>query len=293
MAAGGEGIPRRPRLPREGRPRASFRQIFTGIPRKRPRPAPVVVAPPPKRVIPQAPLPRVAVPIEAGRLKKMTPKPGDQRGFVHKRLIRGAIGLATGGPGAAVGGFLAPTTPEPPPVRRPAPRTTTARPSAFSAAEKESGRRHKFASFGPSTPKCFWPMELDPVTNRCVRPFAGSRPGPDPTMFTGVGDAVMGQYGAGLEPGSRIIDRAVCLRGMVLGDDGICYNRSQISNRERMWPKGRRPLLTGGDMRAISTAARAGKRLEGATKRLQKIGLMKKPPPRRKVVSGPTEHHHH
>jgi len=99
----------------------------------------------------------------------------------------------------------------------------------------------------------------------------------------------MGRYGAGLVPGTHVINRAVCLRGMVLGNDGLCYNKSQISNKEREWPRGRRPLLTGGDMRAISTAARAGRRLEGATKRLQKIGLMKKPAPRRSSVSARQE----
>jgi len=91
-----------------------------------------------------------------------------------------------------------------------------------------------------------------------------------------VGEAVMGRYGAGLRPGSMVIDRAVCLKGMQLGNDGICYNKSQISNKQRQWPAGRKPLLSGGDMRAISIAARAGRRLEGATKRLQKLGMIKK-----------------
>jgi len=78
-----------------------------------------------------------------------------------------------------------------------------------------------------------------------------------------------------------VIDRAVCLKGMQLGNDGICYNKSQISNKQRQWPAGRKPLLSGGDMRAISIAARAGRRLEGATKRLQRLGMMKKPTARR------------
>ena len=104
----------------------------------------------------------------------------------------------------------------------------------------------------------------------------------------------MGIYGAGEVPGNMVINRAICRPGMVVADDGICYNKSQIRNSQRQWPRGRRPLLTGGDMRAISTAARAGARLERTTKRLQKIGLMKKPPPRRKLItSGPTDHHHH
>jgi len=104
----------------------------------------------------------------------------------------------------------------------------------------------------------------------------------------------MGRYGAALVPGVHVINRSVCLPGMQLGKDLLCYNKSQITNKQRRWPQGRRPLLTGGDMRAISTAARAASRLERTTKRLQKIGLMKKPPPRRKqITSGPTEHHHH
>ena len=87
-----------------------------------------------------------------------------------------------------------------------------------------------------------------------------------------------------------MIDRAVCPRGTQLGNDGLCYNKSQISNKQRMWPAGRKPLLTGGDMRAISTAARAGRRLDLTTKRLQKLGMMKKPSPRRqRTLVGHTE----
>jgi len=100
------------------------------------------------------------------------------------------------------------------------------------------------------------------------------------------GESILGQYGAGMVAGSQIVDRAVCLKGMQLGNDGVCYNKSQISNKQRMWPAGRKPLLTGGDMRAISTAARAGRRLELATKRLQKMGMMKKPTTRGRTLRG-------
>jgi len=96
-----------------------------------------------------------------------------------------------------------------------------------------------------------------------------------------VGPAVMGRYGAAYNPGSQIINRAVCLPGDIVANDGLCYPKGSITNRERAWPKGRRPLLTGGEMRAISIAARAGKRVEQASKRLQSIGLMKKPASRR------------
>jgi hypothetical protein len=77
---------------------------------------------------------------------------------------------------------------------------------------------------------------------------------------------------------------------MVLGNDGLCYNKRDIRNSDRMWPKGRAPLLTGGEMSAISKAARAAGKLERTTKRLQKIGLMKKPtrraPARRDLLPG-------
>ena len=235
--------------------------------------------------------------------------------FVHKRIIGGVKGFVTSGfspTGAAAGfltsggggsrdrGFRRPMRDVPP--RRPVSRSVVARPSVFSAAEKQLGRELKFASadvrsFKPVGGSCPPFMRPDPVTGEC-KFFIGDRPGRDTRpLETGpgvpVGDAVMGQFGAALEPGSRIIDRAVCLRGMVLAVDGLCYNRSQIRNNQRMWPKGRKPLLTGGEMRAISIAATAGRRMERASKRLQKIGLMKKPPPRRKITSGPTEHHHH
>lgn len=100
-------------------------------------------------------------------------------------------------------------------------------------------------------------------------------------VLTG-GEVVMGQYGAAMVPDVEMIKRASCLRGMVLGSDGYCYNTSQIRNKDRMWPKGRRPLLTGGDMAAISKAARAAGRLNKAKSRLETIGLLKKPTPTRR-----------
>ena len=79
---------------------------------------------------------------------------------------------------------------------------------------------------------------------------------------------------AGLVTGIGRIEGTLC---MVVANDGLCYNRSQISNKERMWPRGRRPLLTGGEMRAISIASRAAGRLTRTAVRLQDIGLIKKP----------------
>jgi len=210
---------------------------------------------------------------------------GTELCFVHKRLIKGAIGLITGGPGAAVGGFFSngggggggggPLPPCPP--------------------GKTAARHRRHGHGAPCQPVMLQNivgnggndlLNVDPLF---LSPAEAS---------VSVGQAVMGRYGAGMSPGNRVINRADCtqngrIRGMVLGNDGVCYNRREISNKERMWPRGRRPLLTGGDMRAISTAARAAGRLERTTKRLQKIGLMKKPAPRRQIKSGPAEHHHH
>ena len=239
--------------------------------------------------------------------------------FVHKRLLGAAKSFVTSGfnPLALAGGFLRPTAVAPP-VRRPLPAAVTARPSARGAAEKEMGRAAKFASDALPTRAltttkrptaavpvrtfgipCIPPFFLNEATGKCELDLV---PGPggggtgrrrDNGSGGGMGEAVMGRYGAAVVPGSRMIDRAVCARGMQLGDDGLCYNKGQISNRQRMWPAGRKPLLTGGEMRAITVAATAGRRLERATKRLQKIGLMKKPPPRRKVVTSGPDHHHH
>jgi len=213
-------------------------------------------------------------------------RPGDERAFIHKSKIgkfftSKAGGLAVG----LVSGLLTKGKSRPT-----LPAGQGARPSGFSAAEKEGGRLAKFGgagapAFAATAPGFAAPGFAGPT------PTGGRRLLPCPQGFRhdvrsgqcepgggqAVGEAVMGNYGAGLVPSSMIIDRQVCLRGMQLGNDGVCYNRSQIRNNQRMWPAGRKPLLTGGDMRAISTAARAGRRLEGATKRLQRLGMMKKP----------------
>jgi len=221
----------------------------------------------------------------------MNSPPNDVRGFVHKRIGRGLKGfLTTGSPVAGLSGFLSTPrarvgVPQPVPVRRPPPRTQVARPSLFSALQKERGRQVKVVQAAIPLPIAarsglcnIITEKRDPRTGQCVPRFIGTLPGiDDPIRRAEVGDAVMGRFGAALTPGSRIIDRAVCLRGMVLGSDDLCYNKRQIKNSDRMWPRGRRPLLTGGEMRAISIASRAAGRLTRTAVRLQEIGLIKKP----------------
>jgi len=206
-------------------------------------------------------------------------RPGDQRPFIHKRLLKvvskvtGFIPTPVSQVVSGIAGRFAGGGGGPVPSRALVPRTQTARVTQFSEANKRLGREAKFGLKGDDD--CVIPgMKRDPSTGKCAF-FFGERRGPNGGRE--VGEAVMGQYGAALEPGIMTIDRAVCLRGMQLGNDGLCYNKAQISNKQRMWPAGRKPLLSGGDMRAIQIATRAGKRLEGATKRLQRLGMMKKP----------------
>ena len=224
---------------------------------------------------------------------------GNEGGFVHKKLL--GFGAKLAGaiiPGAqaitegvgVVRGFLG----QPIATARPTvSRFTTARVTTSSIGQRELGARVKFGpeAMGPGTR--FAPTIPLPQHPRNGRPRGSEfcQPGfvwnaelgtcvavgsPVAARFAG-GQPVLGQHGAGMVAGSRIVDVATCNKGMVLGDDGVCYNKRQISNKERMWPAGRKPLLTGGQMNAISIAARAGGRLELATKRLQKMGMMKKP----------------
>ncbi len=200
-------------------------------------------------------------------------RPGDERGFVHRKIgkfLKGPLGdVALGLGGSLVSGLFGGKKP----ARTVIPREFVPRlpfsnaPAIDLKFRLPSGNGNGVSGGGRECPRG---MRPDFLTGECEA-AAGQE----------FGEAVMGRYGAGLIPGSMIVDRAVCPRGTQLGDDGVCYNKSQISNKQRMWPAGRRPLLTGGDMRAISIAARAGKRLEGATKRLQRMGMMKKPSSRR------------
>ena len=247
-------------------------------------------------------------------------RPGDERGFLHKKLL-GLVSKVSGFvplPGAQivsrVTGALAR-----PKARPTISRTLTARPSVEGFQGQEFGRQLKFGGDGEPAPfrafggrafasrtafapgiTCPPPARINPATGRCEAPTPGIRgrierflPGgrtgfaeaPDgrPAAFTGpVGDAVMGQFGAALVPGTMVVERSVCLPGMQLAKDGLCYNKGAITNSQRLWPRGRRPLLTGGDMRAIGVAARAGAKLDRTTKRLRSLGMMKALPSGRK-----------
>ncbi|HIA04392.1 MAG TPA: hypothetical protein EYN66_21285 [Myxococcales bacterium] len=69
-----------------------------------------------------------------------------------------------------------------------------------------------------------------------------------------IGQAVMGQYGPALVPTELASTISKCITGMVLGKDGLCYNKRDITNKERLWPRGTRPLLSGGDRKTLRKA---------------------------------------
>lgn len=226
-------------------------------------------------------------------------RPNDERGILHKTFFR-VVSKVAGVlpiPGASVISGIAGTLAGRDEQKQRALGVKFGNGAAFAETGRPNGgcgvgrafdafgRCQPIPGFGGggTRPPCDFPMVRD-AAGRCRTPTSGEFGG---EQF-GVGNAVMGRYGAALEPGSMIIDRAICLKGMQLGNDGLCYNKSAITNKQRMWPRGRRPLLTGGDMRAIGIAARAGSKLDRTTKRLRALGMMKALPKGR----GPAPHAH-
>ena len=212
----------------------------------------------------------------------------NERGFIHKKLLGIGKGLVGAIPGIGTAFSTA---------------TSLIQAITAKGQQKQVGLTAKFPELGssivgrPATivgPSAQFPVVALPAHPRgpclpgLIRNDAGQCVAPTSPLGarTLVGEATMGRYGAALIPGSQIVDRATCLPGMQLGNDGLCYNRGNITNKQRMWPAGRKPLLTGGQMNAISIAARAAKRLEVTTKRLQRMGMMKKPASRRALPRG-------
>lgn len=204
-------------------------------------------------------------------------------GFVHKRIFgaaRGAIGsLVTGGNPiiGATRGFVTSggmtASKKTLGVRQTQPSLPARVP--VSAASLVGKRKQLVGSAcGPG-------FRFDPVSGICV--FTGSPAGRGlPPLETvelarPIGDAVMGMHGVALEPGVRQTATLVCLPGMVLGTDDLCYNKAKFPNKQRKHPKGRKPLLTGGELNAISVATRAAGRVKTQVTRLQNLGLLDKP----------------
>ena len=222
-------------------------------------------------------------------------RPGDQRAFLHKKILRFASKVAgvaaqVGIPGA---GFVSGITgrlagrPTGPPLPAQVIPTTFASSKSFDAAVPGllpltiggGGKGDRGMGFaGPNGP-CP-PRTIRSPEGNCI--FPGSPRGAE--VFGG--NVIAGQYGAGYVAGSKLVDVAQCPRGTVLGKDGVCY--ANLSNKNRLYPRGRRPLLTGGDMRAISRAKTAGNRLANAKNDLIAIGMLKAAGPRKRRKKAPT-----
>jgi len=216
---------------------------------------------------------------------------GTELNFIHGRIKRAVGGFITGGPTGAVGGFIsgggggggggAQNLNLSDARRRAITRAMDAASSrgqgkearAFARELGLQGRLDDVVDFFVGS-GCQPPLVKD-VNGECVA--VGS-----PRDFQhGGGAAVMGRYGAAIAPMRRDVMTLDCLPGMVLGKDNLCYNRRDIRNTERKWPKGTRPLGTPGEMAALRKAASFGRRMETTIKRMQKIGVIKKPSSRR------------
>ncbi len=233
----------------------------------------------------------------------------DERGFVHKRIfggIKGAIGgLIGGGPlgivGGAARGFLgggaagpqatsiatrfqafAKGDPRLSPNQLNTPRGVV----RLMSGQLVSGTVVSQLAAAGSPGSC--PPGFIRTPFGCVNlpfkqpPGIGVQPLGPVGEFDGdaFGEARVGRFGAGLEPEQVTVDHRRCPRGAVLAVDGLCYNKRDLRNSDRAWPRGRRPLLTGGEMRAISTASAAAKKLQRKQKQLESLGLLKRPAPR-------------
>lgn len=170
--------------------------------------------------------------------------------------LKGAVtGFVTGGPAGALGG-------------------------ATLGAVSSGGARRPSTGATPTALVASQPSRSCPPGSYGIYPACINAPGGQVTgggaMLT-YGEAVTARYGAALVPASRSITVRRCPRGAVLANDGYCYNRSQLNKRDRMWIPGRKPLLTGGDLNAISRAARAANKMKVQQKRLEQLGLLAKP----------------
>ena len=219
-----------------------------------------------------------------GDLAFLEGRPGDVRGFVHKRIfggIKGAIGGILGGPGGilggALGGFLG--------GGRTVPAATGCPPGFLSTGAGCVPMPRVGGAVLPVPGVLGAPLRLGPG-GRDIGEGAFPAPTAEQERLRrelgratdpAAGVAVMGRFGAGFEPEVIATDTRRCGRGAVLGIDGLCYNRRDLRNSDRFWPRGRRPLLTGGEVRAISVASSAAKKLERKQKQLMELGLLKRP----------------
>ena len=205
---------------------------------------------------------------------------GDPRGFpgqlsfIHKRIgaaIKGTIVSAVTGGNPLVGGFGGFIGPTGPPKQSSAPTTALGQCAAINRARATKGLPPRTVA------DCMRRLEgsgtFAPTVMASTFDPSDFGHGTAPEDF---GEAVMGRFGAALVPASVATTTLRCPRGAVLGIDNLCYNKRDLHKDQRKWVPGRKPLLTGGDLNAISRAARAARKMATQTKRLQLLGLMPK-----------------
>ena len=214
-----------------------------------------------------------------GDLAFLEGRPGDVRNFVHKSFVGKFVGgLASKVLGSVplVGGVASGLFDT---LRGAgAPGQQAGCPPGFVLTA--AGCEPKLSSFGRTSLIAGAVSRLAPREGRFVQPTPAQediRRSLGREIDPAAGVAVMGRFGAGFEPTVFMTDTRRCGRGAVLAVDGLCYNKRDVRNTERWWPRGRRPLLTGGEMRAISTASSAAKKLQRKQKQLEGLGLLKRP----------------
>ena len=236
-------------------------------------------------------------------------RPNDQRNLVHGRIGRAIGGFIGGGPLGAVTGFvggggggggsLAMSLGLPP--KPPNQSASTYVRNTLAQGFSLNDIALVLGKVGGQSAGTFF-RALGITVGNGAEPGSGGGGCADPRLeptgpggrcefpgspASGMGELRKGRYGPAEEPFFETRNIRSCLAGFVLGDDSLCYKKGTISNKQRMWPKGTAPLLTGGQMKAIRVAAGAGAKLDRTTKRLQRLGFMKKPAARR-----PAAHQH-
>ena len=188
--------------------------------------------------------------------------------------LKGAVGgFVTGGPGGALGGAALGAIASSGP-RRPAIGSQV----LIGAGTSAVGRMA--TGLVPTT--CPPGSRHVPLLG-CVDIFPGGEgTGSGPFVRPGEARTSRAMIGASAyAPMTRNLTVRSCGKGSVLGIDGLCYDKRTIRKDQRMWVPGRKPLLTGGDLNAIAKASRAARRMKVQQKRLEHLGLLKRPKPSR------------
>jgi hypothetical protein len=110
------------------------------------------------------------------------------------------------------------------------------------------------------------------VRGRCVDPTAalpGGRPLVSPPAGTGEQGIPAGQslFGLFSLPSSEARNVRNCGPGLVLGNDGRCYNSNSLPNKLRMYPKRPKPPISAKQLKTLNTAASVTKKIKELNKK--------------------------